>query len=232
MNMSRCGWWAALPAAILLLACALAIYGVAIKARANAILKDVASLKVGVSSKGQLDTVAARHKSSIVKNSCAADRCTVWFQVYNTWLYLLKLEPVARFFVSVDVKDGIVSCIDVSLSRDTRVFPTSPSAGQTLECITPPKFLAFGASPPYWFPTPVGKPYLFVALTAKANAIQRQHAYQYSFWCLVKPGAGCELPCDYLPLAWRDWQAELERQGFGVGGFGPFYPNRSRCPTS
>jgi hypothetical protein len=82
---------------------------------------------------------------------------------------------------------------------------------------------------PYWFPTPVGKPYLSVALTGQANAIQRQHAYAYSLMCLIKPGRGCDLPCDYLPLAWRDWEAELEKQGFGAGGFGPYYPNRKRC---
>lgn len=230
MRISRRLWWAALPAVIPLIACALVIYAFVIRTRANAILMDIAALKVGVSSSRQLDAVAARHKESVVQKSCTGQTCTLSFQVYNTWLYRFKLEPVARFFASVQVKDGVVNCIDISLSRDTRVFPTSPSAGQTVECVTTPRFLAYSASPPYWFPTPVGKPYLFVALTAKADPVQRQHAYQYSLRCLVKPGGGCDLPCDYLPVAWHDWQAELQQTGFAPDGFGEYYPGRARCP--
>jgi hypothetical protein len=57
-----------------------------------------------------------------------------------------------------------------------------------------------------------GKPSLRAALTTQANAEQRQHAYAYSFRCLIKPGRDCDLPCDYLPLAWKDWKAELEKE--------------------
>jgi len=32
---------------------------------------------------------------------------------------------------------------------------------------------------------------------------QRQHAFAFSLECFTKPGGGCDLPCDYLPLAWE-----------------------------
>jgi hypothetical protein len=94
--------------------------------------------------------------------------------------------------------------------------------------LIPERMLKF-SQPPYWFPSPVGKPYIDVALTSEANAAQRDHAYAFSLTCLIKPGGGCDLPCDYLPLAWHDWQAELEKPNFGTGGFGPYYPDRARC---
>jgi hypothetical protein len=151
------------------------------------------------------------------------------FEVHNTLLNRLKLEPIARFRVALRGEGGKVNYISVMLSRATRVFPTMDSAGITEEYNQLPQYLAMSSNPPYWFPTPVGKPYLYVTLTSQASEAQRQHAYGYSLRCLIKPGGGCDLPCDYLPLAWRDWQADLERQGFGDGGFGPYYPNRTRC---
>jgi hypothetical protein len=74
-------------------------------------------------------------------------------------------------------------------------------------------------------PTPIGKPYLLVAIDAKSTPEQRRRACAFSLICLVKPGGGCDLPCDYLPLAWKDWESELA----SAGDFGEHYPNRSRC---
>jgi hypothetical protein len=206
-----------------------AIYAFVIQASAKSILRDVYKLQVGSSSVADLEQLAARHPRTLREHKCNSQDCTMAFEVYNTWLYRLKLEPIARFRVAVEAKEGMVNYISVMLSRATRVFPTMDSAGITEEYQRLPEHLAMFSSPPYWFPTPVGKPYLSVALSSQASESQRQHAYAYSLTCLIKPGGGCDLPCDYLPLAWRDWQADLEKQGFGVGGFGPYYPNRSRC---
>jgi hypothetical protein len=131
------------------------------------------------------------------------------------------------FRASVRTSGGIVDLIHVELRRDTRAFPTSDSAGITSEYLTYPAEIRRLGSESYWFPTPVGKPYLWVALTAKADNVQRQHAYAYSLTCLVKPGRGCDLPCDYLPLAWRDWESDLNERGFGFDGH---YSARARCP--
>ena len=59
----------------------------------------------------------------------------------------------------------------------------------------------------YFVPTPICKPYLRISLDSHAASIQRKRAFDFSFRCLVKPGGGCDLPCDYLPSAWQDWKA-------------------------
>jgi hypothetical protein len=220
--------WITVPLVLLSVAFGLAIYAFAIRASAKSILKDVSALRVGVSSTAEVEAVAARHQGSLRERHCDSQKCFVAFEIYNTWLYRLKLEPIARFRASVEADGGTVNSIGVSLSRDTGAFPTSPSAGMTAEYRDVPKYMVKFASPPYWFPSPVGKPYLDVELTAQASAAQREHAYAYSLDCLTKLGGDCDLPCDYLPLAWHDWQAELEKEGW-AGGFGPYYPNRSRC---
>jgi hypothetical protein len=64
---------------------------------------------------------------------------------------------------------------------------------------------------PTGFQPQLGNPIFRVALTTQASVAQREHAYAYSLECLIKPGGGCDLPCDYLPIAWHDWEAELEK---------------------
>ena len=225
MGKRRTALWGAVVAGVLLLASGLVIYGLTLEAAARSILKDVSALTIGASSM-QVDAVSSQHPSWIQDRHCDGPKCFVAFEVYNTWLYRLRLEPFARFRASVTTSDGIVDSIHVELSRDTRAFPTSPSAGMTSEYRTAPEHSHYWSTS-YWFPTPVGKPYLWVALTPQASARQREHAYAYSLRCLVKPGRGCDLPCDYLPLAWHDWEAELDKHGFG---FGEYYSMRSRCP--
>lgn len=216
----------AVGVAIPLIAAGLVIYGVTIETTARSILRDVSGLRVGVSSTQQVEMVAARHRHWIQEKSCDGPKCFVAFEVYNTWLYRLKLEPIARFRASVATSDRTVDYIGVELSRDTKAFPTSPSAGITSEYRKTPEHFRYWSTS-YWFPTPVGKPYLWVALTPQADALQREHAFAYSLKCLVKPGRGCDLPCDYLPLAWHDWEKELDKHGFGFDGY---YPMRARCP--
>lgn len=220
--------WIAAPLLVLLVTLGMLAYAFAIQSKAKSILLDVSALRVGTSSLGDVQALAARHKGDLRENHCDDANCFFAFEIYNTWLHRLKLEPAARFRASVAVKGGTVDSISIMLSRETRVFPTFPSAGITEEYRKVPERLD-NSTTPYWFPTPVGKPYLWVALTTQADAVQREHAYAYSLSCLVKPGGGCDLPCDYLPLAWHDWQAELEKDGFGPEGFGDYYPNRKRC---
>lgn len=207
------------------------MYAFVIEASARSLLTDVYTLKVGSSSVVDLEQLAARHRHILREHACNTQNCTMAFEICNTWLYRMKLEPIARLRVDLEAEGGKVNHILVMLSRDTRVFPTSPSAGITEEYHKVPVRLAMPSNlPPYWFPTPVGKPYLWVALSSQASEVQRQHAYAYSLKCLIKLGGACDLPCDYLPLAWHDRQANLEKSGpFGAEGFGPYYPNRKRC---
>ena len=230
VNVDTCRrLWISAVLIVALVALGLGMYAFVILASARSLLTDVYTLKVGSSSVADLEWLAALHPHTLRDHTCDTQNCTMAFEIYNTWLYRLKLEPVARFRVDLRAEGGKVNRISVMLSRDTRVFPTMDSAGITEEYNRVPRHSAMSSNPPYWFPTPVGKPYLRVTLTSQASEAQRQHAFAYSLRCLIEPGGGCDLPCDYLPHAWRDWQAELEKQAFGIGGFGPYYPNRSRC---
>lgn len=224
MDGRRHLFWLAAPLLVVCVAAILLVYALYIEATARSILRDVSALRVGQSSTADIKATAESHRNVLSEYRCDAQKCFASFEVYNTWLHRLRLEPIARFRAVVESDDGEVDFIRIVLERDTRAFPTSPSAGITEEYLTAPGIYADRG--PYWFPTPVGKPYLRVALTTGATPQQRQHAYDYSLTCLTKPGGGCDLPCDYLPVAWHDWEAQLEQRGFG---FGSYYPARNRC---
>jgi hypothetical protein len=220
--------WAVTLTALLIVSAAVGLtaYAIVIKAQAQAILQDVSQLKVGVSPATDFAQVTARHENHLKAKNCGPDQCTYYFSVRNRWLAGVRIEPEAVFQTSVTVDHDIVRSISVWVVRDTRVFPTMDSGGMIEEYVEYPKPPYRADEPHYGFPTPVGKPYLNVVLDSHATPEQRRHAYAFSLRCLVKPGGGCDLPCDYLPLAWKDWEAELKSEGWG---FGDYYPGRARC---
>jgi hypothetical protein len=197
------------------------LYAIIIESRAKRLINDIYSLRIGQSTELDARAVVKKNRSSVEEESCKENRCVFTFRTSNRWLALLRLEPNAELFASIDVDEGRVRYLFTVLARDTRAFPTSPSAGMVEERtrVDDPHQSHSG----YSFPTPVGKPYLRILLTPKATEEQRRRAYTMSTRCLVKPGRGCDLPCDYLPLAWRDWEQS-------IGGFGSAYSSRSRCP--
>jgi len=219
--------WAVTLTALLSVSAAIGLtaYAIVIKAQAQAILRDISQLKVGVSSATDVAQLAARHKNHWTEN-CGPDGCNYYFAIRNRWLAGLRIEPEAVFQSSVAVDHDIVRSISVWIVRDTRVFPTMDSGGMIAEYVEYPTERYRADQPHYGFPTPVGKPYLYVVLDSHATAEQRQHAYAFSLTCLVKPGRGCDLPCDYLPLAWKDWESELKSEGWKLEHY---YPTYARC---
>ncbi len=205
---------------------ALTIYGFTIKAEARGILQDIYALRVGVSPELEVEKLVERHRSHLSWKNCNAKRCEYYFEIRNDWLYWARLEPSARFRAWVAVTSGKVESLGAYVLRDTRVFPTSASGGIVDESITHSDDLSSDGLHYSFSSTPVGKPYLWVTLDREATVAQRSRAYTFSLSCLIKPGGGCDLPCDYLPLAWKDWESELKSSGWG---FGEYYPNRSRC---
>ncbi len=204
---------------------ALGVYAFVIKAEAASILADVSRIKVGTSTLSDVEKLAERHTRHCRWTGHQGDRSDYSFEVRNTWLSYLRIKPAAKFDAWVTVNKGTVQSVYVDVMRDTRVFPTAPSGGMVEEYVKYPEYYRAGETH-YGFPSPVGKPYLLVALDVSATAEQREHAYTLSLRCLVKPGGGGDLPCDYLPLAWKDWEAELKSEGWG---FGNYYPRRARC---
>jgi hypothetical protein len=206
----------------------LASYGFFIKAQAESLLRDVTALRVGESTETDASLFFEKHKKLCSNRTCRQNYCITTFKVTNRWLEALRLEPRAEFYAGYTVINGKVSAINASLLRSMPIYPTfSASAGMVDEYAEYPAYLI--GRQHYSFPTPVGKPYLRVNLDSHATPIQREHAFAFSFRCFVKPGWGCNLPCDYLPLAWPDWKDELHNDGFPMDYFNKAYPNNSRC---
>jgi len=144
VDRHQCRWQLAIPAVVLLFPLGLAVYAYAIRANARAILRDVATLKLGVSSLEDVKALAARHRNHLDRAmNCREQTCSVSFVVPNTWLHRLRLEPEAAFGAQVEVNGGKVDFIHVILARNTRVFPTSNSGGMTDEYLKPPVGLAW-----------------------------------------------------------------------------------------
>jgi hypothetical protein len=208
---------------------ALAAYALVIRVQAAALLKDLTSLKVAISTEADVQQLVQRHKHVVSLQSRDAHTSSTAFEIHNRWLSALRLEPPAWFGASVTVEDGKVRQISASLFRSMDIFPTfQASAGMVVENAGSPKN-ASTPHPHYYFPTPVGKPYLRVQLDSQASPIQRQHAFDFSFRCLTKLGGGCDLSCDYLPSAWQDWKESLRSSGLYPGYFYERYPKSTRC---
>lgn len=205
----------------------LSCYAVFIRAEAASLLKDLTVLTVGSSTESDVEQLTRKHSRYLISRKTSGEVVVTSFKVQNKWLSALGLEPYAFFGASVSVKDGYAYHISVWLIRSMDIFPTfQGSAGMVDEYTEYPPYLSrYGH---FAFPTPVGKPYLRVLLDSHASPIQRRHAFAFSFNCLIKPGGGCDLPCDYLPLAWQDWKVNLQESGLS-DLFNQHYPNSSRC---
>lgn len=205
----------------------LSCYALFIQTQAEALLKDLTALTVGTSTEFDAEQLARKHSRYLVSRESSDGIAITTFNVQNKWLSALKLEPSALFGASVSVRGGHVYCVSAWLTRSMDIYPTfSASAGMVDECAEYPQYISHGIH--FEFPTPVGKPYLRIRLDSHASAVQRRDAFNFSFRCLIKPGWGCDLPCDYLPSAWQDWKAYLRELGFPED-FNQRYPNNSRC---
>ena len=219
----------AMAAALLLAAGAavLACYAYHIRAQAESLLKDVTAFKLGSSTESDVQQLTKKHYRYLVSQTYSDGVATTTFEVKNRWLSALRLEPPALFGTAVKIRGGRVYHISAWLLRSMNIFPTfQASAGMVDEYSEYPEDAPQTGH--YGFPTPVGKPYLRVQLDSHATSSQRQHAWNFSFRCLVKPGGGCDLPCDYLPSAWQDWKVYLNEVGFS-DVFNQHYPNSPRC---
>jgi len=210
-------------AGVLTLSC----YAFFIRVQAESLLKDLTTITVGSSTESDVEQLTRKHSWYLVSREYNDGVAITTFKVDNRWLSALRIEPVALFGAAVYVKNGRASHIGAWLMRSMDIFPTfGASAGMVDEYTELPKYLSRGAH--YEFPTPIGEPYLRVRLDSHASAVQRGHAFAFSFSCLIKPGGGCDLPCDYLPLAWQDWKTDLHETGLS-DLFNQHYPNSSRC---
>lgn len=218
-----------ISALVLFVATCLAGYGVVIRWQAEHLLADIRALRVGVSTSEDASKVIEKHRGRLKTQDCTDDGCGYEFAIQNKWLAAARIEPDARFSASIHVTRGRVTNVRAILERSMPIYPTfEASAGIVDEYVEMPQHGRSNAH--YTFPTPIGKPYLYVRLDSHATPEQRQHAFDFDFRCFVKPGAGCDLPCDYLPEAWRDWKHDLRRDNNDLQVFfDQRYPHNQRC---
>jgi hypothetical protein len=186
------------------------------------------ALKLGTATSQDAERFVSDHRKLFDAKRCENTSCRYGFVVSNKWLASLRLEPPAEFFAEIIVENGTLTQFDANLVRSMDIYPSfQGSAGMAFKYAELPEYYArFGH---YGFPTPVGKPYLKVIFDNHANAEQQQHALGFSFHCLTKPGGGCDVPCDYLPMAWRDWKVDLSRNGFPAFDLEQTYPKSQHC---
>jgi hypothetical protein len=206
----------------------LTIYGLVVKTQAESLLRDLTSLRVGVSGEAEVRRLVQRHRSYAVDQRRDDHRLYTEFRIENRWLSTLRLEPPASFIASVNVQDGKVIRIFAGLFPEMDIYPTfGASAGmveEDLETSRRHEHEPFH----YYYPTPVGKPYLRLQLDSAASEIQRKHAFDFSFRCLTKPGWGCDLSSDYLATAWQDWRESLKGSDLYPTIFYEHYPKSTR----
>lgn len=219
---------AAITAPLAISVAVLCFYQWKLQREARSLLADVTALHPGNSSAADTERVLSHWRKLLIKNDCEKDSCEYWFEIRNDVLAYLHLEPPAMFRAGFTLKNGTVTRIGAWLSRSMPIYPsfgaTAAAANEYVEC--PKSYARCGH---YAFPTPVGKPYLRVMLDSQASAQQRQHAFAFSFRCLTKIGGGCDVPCDYLPLAWNDWKTDLQRGGFPMDQFDQVYRRQEHC---
>ena len=194
-------------------------------------LIELTALNVSTSTESDVDQLTRKFARYLVSRATSDDGVTTTiFSVSNRWLSVFRLEPIAYFRASVGVKSGRVCHIGALLYRSMDIYPTFPgSAGMVDEYSEYPR--QYSGRQDYEFLTPVGKPYLYVLVDSRASPVQRRRAFAFSFRCLIKPGGGCDLSCDYLPEAWQDWRTDLRNRGF-ADVFDRYYPKSSRCDSS
>lgn len=203
----------------------LLLYGWTIQREASSLLRDLTALEIGTASSHDVERIAQRHREFLTERDCHDATCDYSFVVTNRWLASLRVEPDAQFRAGIRVESGRIVRIGAGLMRSMDIYPTfGASAAMVDEYPEMPE--RYGPEGHYGFPTPVGKPYLRVVLDRHADAVQRQHAFAFSFKCFTKPGGGCDLSCDYLPLAWKDWRASLQPT---FPDFDGVYPGSERC---
>jgi hypothetical protein len=194
-----------------------------IRQRAEALLADVKALRIGQSDFSDAMRIAQKYRRFRIEgnasvpaspypaenvfpaNTCTSERCFFEFIIDNRSLSALHLARGAGFTAVFAVLHGRVQYAQVRLVGG----PDPGVNAGIVEEVNP----RVEQQPTYGFRTPIGKPYLRVILTPSAPTPVRDRAFALNMNCLIA-STNCDKPCDYLPLAWSDWKAEMEKDGW------------------
>jgi hypothetical protein len=227
----------------LLLACAatlaagvLAAFGYRfyLQRTAAALLADVKALKIGKPEFSDAQRIAEKYRRFRIygnasvpasfdasenifpEHACVPERCFFEFVIDNRLLSSLHLARGAAFTAAFAVLHGKVEYSEVHIVGG----PYPGVFGAFVQETDVPRDYPVRRV----FDTPIGKPYLYAKITPTTPAVIREHVFAMNLGCLLA-ATGCDKPCDYLPLAWDDWKAELGSEW--VSALRTSYP---KCP--
>jgi hypothetical protein len=228
-------------AAVLLLAGFLILtllsYGLYLRSQADHLLADVKQLKAGESSFSDAELISRRYRRFRIigggsapvsanptdnkfPDDCTAVKCLMNFAIVNDPVSRFRLVQGAAVGATIAVSNAKVRYLEARISGG----PHGVNGAIVTEVEESPRSTQFL----YEFPTPVGKPYLHVQVTSAAPSGVRKRAWTLSTSCLISR-TGCDIPCDYLPLAWQDWKTSLVGKGISEADFRISYRNDDHC---
>jgi hypothetical protein len=112
MRLGQLRWpYAVVVMCLVVVTVGLTAYALAIQAQARSILKDVSSLRVGVSSMAEVEELIGQHKNHLASKQCEGARCEYLFEIKNWWLFRTRIEPETDFRAWVIVEGNTVEGI-------------------------------------------------------------------------------------------------------------------------
>lgn len=212
-------------AGVVLFGSAVVGYATYLKHSAQHLRDDVAALAMKGGSFDDAHQLAARYREFRVPayisawskgrqlvirqdDPCTAKQCAITIRIETTALARLHIISWSKLTATILVVDNQVAVIDLTLQGGQH--RNSGGYVRYVGCCTSVSelFRVNSSSSAYSFPTPIGKPYLMVQLTNQATPQQKQRAFDLNMSCLLSR-SGCDWPCDYLPLAWKDYEKEV-----------------------
>jgi hypothetical protein len=175
----------------LLLLASVKIYSDQTRQRAEHVLAQVRSIRVGQSFDPLKQSISLQNTGQFV---CSDNRCSMESEFTNSWLSKLRLAPPTLFRVNVASEGDRVISLQVGEYIDQQASASTTEGS-----------IGYGPEPPcapHRRETRFGEPWrVVIFVTPSCSGEQIERAYAYNLACLSKLG-GCKNARDLLPGAW------------------------------
>jgi hypothetical protein len=210
--------------------------------KAEQLLRETGSLRVGLSTEADAHKVLDKYGSAGSQTSgfCRSSNTILSANVTNHTLdWLGRRSPMLRPFgnrnsgadVIVLIDAGQVCAVlysvradfsDLSGEGDAEVYDLSNQSGSVF----------LNSQLPYFTHVHTIKGYSFISaeLTPNATSVQRQRALGFDLSCLTRLG-GCRQPCEILPAVWSDVEQRARVEGWDLPAEETTDPQCSKLAT-
>ena len=141
------------------------------------------------------------------EDACTQAKCLMDFEIRSALLERLHLTRPSEFRASVIVLDNRIAYVEMVLSGGFG----AGIVDYVHCCAGMSSFFDIDSRGAYSFPTPIGKKYLSVVFTNLASPEQKRRAVGLNMRCFLSRKR-CDWPCDYLPLAWTDYERGVPQE--------------------